>query len=456
MSGKERGNPYLGILCYVVAPSFLALGIAVALFGVWRQRREIARHRGQGLPAPLNIDLSRKRDRRILALFVCGAFVYLGLTAVGSYQTYVYTESDSFCGMVCHSVMGPEMTAYQRNPHARVACVDCHVGEGAKSYISSKVNGVHQLIAITFNTYPRPIPVPIRNLRPARDTCERCHWPEKFSGNMDRTVARYLADDANSPYAVRLLLKVGGSGTAHGKPGGIHAHASLDTKVEYFATDPQRQVIPWVRVTDKVGTVTVYRNKGFKGDPDPRQIRLMDCIDCHNRPAHRYSSPNDAVDEAIYLGRIDRSLPAIKRTAVDLLSQPYPSRAAGESGISGALRKKYAGAQGIDGAVEAVLTVYRSNFFPEMKVDWSKYPDNNGHLDFPGCFRCHDEKHVTAAGQHMPATKCDSCHVILAQGSGAELGQMTSGGVAYKHPSTDIEGLDLTCSDCHNGKNQEN
>jgi nitrate/TMAO reductase-like tetraheme cytochrome c subunit len=456
MSGKERGNPYLGILCYVVAPFFLALGIAVALFGVWRQRREIARHRVQGVSARPAIDLSRKRDRRILALFVFGAFVYLGLTAVGSYQTYIYTESDSFCGMVCHSVMGPELTAYQRNPHARVACVDCHVGEGAKSYISAKVNGVHQLIAITFNTYPRPIPVPIRNLRPARDTCERCHWPEKFSGNVDRTVARYLADDANSPYAVRLLLKVGGSGTAHGKPGGIHAHARLDTKVEYFATDPQRQVIPWVRVTDNAGTVTVYRNKGFKGDPDPRQIRLMDCIDCHNRPAHRYSSPNDAVDEAIYLGRIDRSLPAIKRTAVDLLSQPYPSKAAGESGISGALRKKYAGAQGIDGAVEAVLTVYRSNFFPEMKVDWSKYPDNNGHLDFPGCFRCHDEKHVTAAGQHMPATKCDSCHIILAQGSGAELGQMTSGGVTYKHPSTDIEGLDLTCSDCHNGKNQEN
>jgi nitrate/TMAO reductase-like tetraheme cytochrome c subunit len=456
MSGKERGNPYLGILCYVVAPFFLALGIAVALFGIWRHRRERARSRGLGEAARLNIDLSRKRDRRILTVFVSGAFLYLVMTAVGSYQTYVYTESDSFCGMVCHSAMGPELTAYRMHAHARVACVDCHVGEGAKSYISAKVNGVRQLIEITFNSYSRPIPVPIRNLRPARETCERCHWPEIFSGNVDRTIARYLSDDANSPFTVRLLLKVGGSGADHGVPVGIHAHTSVDTKVEYFASDHLRQVIPWVRVTRKDGTVTVFRNKGFTGDPDPRLIRLMDCIDCHNRPAHTYRSPNDSMDEAIYLGRVDRALPAIKRTAVDLLSLPYSSTAAAESNISGELHKKYAGAKGIDDAVEAVLTVYRSNIFPEMKVDWSKYPDNIGHLDTMGCFRCHDAKHVAADGQHMPATACNSCHVILAQGAGAELAQLAPNGVAFKHPSTDIEGLGLTCSDCHNGKNQEN
>ena len=456
LMGKGKGNPYLGILCYVVAPSFLAFGIAVALWGFFRRRREIARLEGTGRPSPIAIDLSRRRDRRILTVFVAGAFVYLCLTAVGSYQTYVYTESDSFCGEVCHSVMGPELTEYRSHAHARVACVECHVGEGAKSYISAKINGVHQLIGITFNTYPRPIPVPVHNLRPARETCERCHWPEKFTGDHERTINRFLADDTNTAYTVRLLLKVGSGGSVHGVPGGIHWHTNPDSKVEYFASDPQRQTIPWVRVTEKGGVVTVYRKEGYKDNPDPAQIRVMDCLDCHNRPAHRYSSPNDAIDEALYLGRVDKAIPGIKKTAVDLLTQSYKTSAEAQSHIAAELRKKYAGVKGIDSSVEAVLAVYRGNFFPEMKADWSKYPENIGHMDTMGCFRCHDEKHVAEGGRHMPATDCNSCHVILAQGAGADLTKLSTAGVAFKHPSSDIDGLGLTCSDCHNGKNQDN
>ena len=456
MTGKGRGNPYMGILCYVVAPAFLAAGIFFVLWGAWLRRAELARLRGLGKPAPLAIDLSRTRDRRISIVFVSGALVYLLMTAVGSYQTFVYTESQAFCGQVCHTVMNPEFTAYQRFAHARVSCVDCHVGEGATRFVSAKINGVRQLFGITFDSYPRPIPIPIHNLRPARETCERCHWPEKHTGNLERTIPRYLSDPANSPFTVRLLLKVGGSGREFGKPSGIHWHTSADTKVEYFSSDAQRQAIPWVRVTDNTGVVTVYRKAGFKGDPDPRLIRVMDCIDCHNRPAHRFNSPNDAVDEAIYLGKIDRTLPSIKRTAVDDLSQPYSSSAEGEARISADLRKKYAGAKGLDDTVAAVIAVYRANFFPEMKVDWSKYPENIGHMDNPGCFRCHDGQHTADNGKPMPATACNSCHVILAQGSGADLSRLAPDGVAFKHPSTDIDGLGLLCSDCHNGKNQEN
>ncbi len=456
LMGKGRGNPYLGILCYVVAPSFLAFGLAVAAVGFVRRRRELARLRGLGQAMPIEIDLSRSRDRTILKVFIGGACVYLVLTAFGSYQTYLYTESDSFCGEVCHSVMGPELTAYRRNAHARVACVDCHVGEGAKSYISAKINGVHQLVDITLNRFPRPIPTPIHNLRPARETCERCHWPEKRTGDLERIQHRYLADATNSPYSVTLLLKVGGGGTVHGVPGGIHWHTNPDSKVEYLATDPQRQVIPWMRVTEKGGRVTVYRTKAFKGEPDPAALRTMDCLDCHNRPAHRFSTPNDAVDEALYLGRMDVSLPSIKKTAVDLLTQTYATSAQARDQIAAGLRKKYGAAKGVDGTIEAVQAVYRHNFFPEMKADWSQYPENIGHMDTAGCFRCHDEKHVAEGGAKMPATDCDSCHVILAQGAGAELTQLSTGGVAFKHPSTDIEGLGLTCSDCHNGKNQDN
>ncbi len=456
ITGSGKSNPYLGILCYVVAPSFLALGLTVFFLGAWRRRRELARLKGLGKPAPLAIDLSRKTDRRLMAVFVSGGLIYLLMTAVGSYQTYVYTESDNFCGMVCHSAMGPELTEYRRHAHARVACVDCHVGEGARSYIAAKINGVHQLYSITFNKVPRPIPTPIHNLRPARETCERCHWPEKHTGNLERTLPHYLADAANTPFTVRLLLLVGGSGSDNGKPGGIHWHTSKDTKVEYFASDPQRQTIPWVRVTDRQGVVTIYRNPKFKGDPDPSQVRAMDCIDCHNRPAHRYNSPNDAVDEEIYLGRIDRDLPSIKRTAVDLLTQAYSTQEEGASKIASELHKKYPGAKGIDATAEAVSAVYRSNFFPEMKADWSKYPENIGHLDTPGCFRCHDGNLKADNGKAMPATACDSCHVILAEGGGSELSQLAPNGVRFKHPATEIDGLGLTCADCHNGKNQEN
>jgi nitrate/TMAO reductase-like tetraheme cytochrome c subunit len=455
VSGAARSNPYMGILCYVVAPSFLFLGIVLVFYGAIRYRKQIAAQAGQGMPAALSIDLARPRDRKILTAFSVLGGIYLMLTALGSYQTYVYTESDTFCGMVCHSVMGPELTAYQRHAHAKVACVECHVGEGAKSYVTAKINGVRQLYGITFNKFSRPIPTPIHNLRPARETCERCHWPEKHSGNLDRTYAHFLADKTNTPFTVRLLLKVGGSGTEHGQPGGIHWHTSKDIKVEYVAADSQRQQIPWVRVTDKAGKVTIYRKKTFKGEPDPKEIRSMDCIDCHNRPAHNYESPDYSVDEALYLGKLDASLPFLKKTVVDLLSRPYATRAEGEEKITAGLKQAYAGAKQLDSTVAETLAIYRGNFFPEMKVDWSKYPVNIGHLDSAGCFRCHDGDHKSDSGAPMPATSCDNCHVILAQGSGADLAQLVPNGVDFKHPSTDIEGTGLTCADCHNGKNQD-
>ncbi len=353
--------------------------------------------------------------------------------------------------------MGPEYTAYHRSAHARVSCVECHVGSGATWYVKAKINGTHQLYGVVTGKYSRPIPAPVQNLRPASETCEQCHWPEKYSGSIERTFHRFLADDKNTPYTVRLLVNVGGGSPAHGPVGGIHWHMNISNKVEYYATDVQRQVIPWVRVTAADGTVTVYRTAEFKGEPDAAKIRRMDCIDCHNRPAHRYAPPNDAVDEAMDLGRIDAKLPSIKRTAVDLLTKPYSTQREATTAIEKALDLKYAGTPNLDGTVAAVQAAYRENFFPEMKADWSKYPDNIGHLDSAGCFRCHDAKHsVAGEGKRMPATDCNSCHTILAQGSGADLAMVAPAGVAFKHPSSDIEGQGLLCNDCHNGKTQEN
>ncbi|HVW22105.1 MAG TPA: NapC/NirT family cytochrome c [Opitutaceae bacterium] len=456
LSGRGASNPYLGILCYVVAPGFLILGMAIAGAGAWLE----ARHRRRGISAAerhLSIDLARPRDRRILVWFSFGTMTFLLMTAVGSYQTFVYTESNQFCGEVCHAVMGPEYSAYRRSPHAKIACVECHVGSGATSYVKAKVNGTHQLIGVLTGKYSRPITTPVKNMRPADETCAQCHWPKRYVGSLERTYHRYLADEKNTPYTVRMLVNVGGGGGGDGPAGGIHWHMNVANRVEYFASDAKRQAIPWVRVTGPDGSAVVYRTADFKGEPPAGQIRRMDCIDCHNRPAHRYQSPNDAVDEAIYLGHIDAGLPSIKRTAVEVLTRSYPSQDAARAAISEELHRRYPATTRIVPTIAAVQAIYTENFFPEMKADWSKYPDNSGHLDSAGCFRCHDGKHLAVGdSRRMPATDCNTCHTILAQGSGAELAKVAPEGQAFRHPSSDIDGLGLLCNDCHNGKNQEN
>lgn len=455
LSGLGQRNPYLAILAYIVAPAFLFLGLALVLGGWWYARRQ--KLKGASVPPRIVIDLSRPRDRRILGWFGLGTLTFLLLTAVGSYQTYEYTESVQFCGEVCHTVMQPEFVTYNASSHARVACVECHVGSGAASFIHAKVSGLHQVYGVAFNRYPKPIPPPLAVLRPARETCEQCHWPEKYTGNLERTHHRYLADDNNTPYTDRLLIHVGGGSAVNGPVGGIHWHIMAANKVEYYATDDQRQKIPWVRVTGPGGRTTVYRVADFKGEPPPGQIRRMDCIDCHNRPAHQYLSPNDAVDDALYRGAIDPSLKAVKRTAVDLLTRGYKTQDEAMGRLAAGLRQAYGDGPKARAAIAAVQEIYRQNFFPAMKADWSKYPDNIGHLDSTGCFRCHDGRHMDADGsRQMAATDCNTCHTLLAQGAGASLATLAPAGVAFKHPSADIDGLGLLCSDCHNGKNQDN
>src|ERR1700722_12738102 len=255
-----QSNPYMGILVYILAPIFFFLGIALMIVGLWMQRRQKA-------GGALVVNLTRPRDRKLLGIFIGGGLLFLLCSTIGSYQTYNYTDSVQFCGTACHVPMKPEYTAYLHSPHARVACVECHVGAGAEWYVRSKLNGVHQLYDVVMGTIPRPIETPISNLRPARATCEQCHWPERFIGNIDRTYYHYLSDETNTPFAVRLLLKVGG-GELNGTMSGIHWHVSQNFKIQYIATDAQRQNIPWVSVTDiGTGKNTVYRDASFTNDP---------------------------------------------------------------------------------------------------------------------------------------------------------------------------------------------
>ncbi len=442
-------NPYLGILAYVIAPGFLFMGLGMVGLGAWWQRRSERRSGVADGPGLLSVDLSRPADRKKLRWFVVGSVIFLLCTAIGSYQTYHVSESVQFCGQACHGPMKPEFTAYQFSPHARVACVECHVGHGVEAFVKAKMNGVHQLVGVMTGDYNRPIKTPIHNLRPARETCEQCHWPQKFSGNIDRTYQSFLADETNTPYAVRLSLNVGGADPTHGPVGGIHWHVNQDNKIEYIATDDRRQVIPWVRVTDAKGVVTEYRVPKFTNDISGYEIRLMDCMDCHNRPSHRFRSPNDAVNFALSAGKINLQLPWVKSNVVALLAQKYETETEALDKIEVALWMTYPEAPEVDKLITEVQTIYRQNFFPEMKADWRAYPENIGHKDWPGCFRCHDDRHLVAeTKKKIPASGCQSCHTILSQGAGDELHQISPRGQEFQHPGDPVDGA---CNDCHTG-----
>lgn len=447
----KSSNPYLGILTYFVAPAFLFLGVFLVVIGVLVQRRKPGRKEGW-LPAMV-VDFSKARDRKIMGWFITGSVLFLLISAIGSYHTYHFTESVTFCGQACHTVMEPEMVTYQHGPHARVSCVECHIGAGATWFVKSKLSGSYQVYATAFDKFPRPIPTPVKNLRPAQETCEQCHWPKKFSGNLDRNYVYYLADETNTAFTVRMMIKVGGGDPSQGPVGGIHWHMSIDNKVEYFAPNEDRQKIPWVRVTSSSGQVREYRTPNFTNEVAASDIRKMDCIDCHNRPAHRYQSPNNAVNLAMSLGKIDAGLPWVKSNAVYALTLNYANVAEALEGIRAYFQTQYPPAtfparQAVEQSIAAVTNIYRINFFPEMKANWAAYPENIGHLIWNGCFRCHDDRHKSSEGKIISNSDCDSCHTILAQGRGDELKQLSPVGQKFKHPGDEVDGA---CNDCHTG-----
>jgi nitrate/TMAO reductase-like tetraheme cytochrome c subunit len=346
--------------------------------------------------------------------------------------------------------MGPELATYQNSPHARVACTECHIGPGATWFVKAKISGLYQVYATAFNKFPRPIPTPIKDLRPAQETCEQCHWPKKFVGNLERTYQRFLCDEKNTPFTVRLLLKVGGGDPTHGPVGGIHWHMNVGNRVEYVATDKLRQVIPWVRMIDSQGVMTEFRTPDFKDNPEKLGIRVMDCMDCHNRPAHNFQAPDVAVDLAMTVGRIDRSLPFIKKHAVAVLTKPYDNERDAMQKMATTLAQKYPDNPLVRPAIDEVQRIYRQNFFPEMKASWKIYHDNIGHRNWAGCFRCHDGQHKTADGkQTIKANDCNACHTILAQGTGAQLEQLDPCGHTFRHPGGDFG--DVKCHECHTG-----
>jgi nitrate/TMAO reductase-like tetraheme cytochrome c subunit len=458
---SERPSPYVGILAYMVAPAFLLTGLALIPLGVWNDRRRRRSAQAGDSSQYLRIDFSDPGQRGAVAFFLSFVIVFVMMSAVGSYRAYEFTDSVQFCGQLCHGVMNPEFTAYQLSPHARVACVDCHVGAGATWYVRSKLSGARQVFATAFNSYPRPIPSPVHNLRPAQDTCEQCHWPRKFYGSQLKTFTHYGSDEKNTFRQIRMLIKTGGGDPATGAPSGIHWHMNIGNEITYVATDDKRQVIPYIHVKDLQGRVTEYfaRDASLsKEQIEKAPKHLMDCVDCHNRPTHIYVAPDQSVDQSITAHRIDVSLPFIKATSVAALTESYKSTDEAMQGIATAVHKFYSSkypdverdkqAQVRD-AIAELQRIYRSSIFPEMKLDWKTHTNNIGHLNFPGCFRCHDGNHLNAEGKVVPKD-CDTCHTVLSQQEG-DAPRVTAEGMPFKHPIDIGDLAAVTCSDCHTG-----
>jgi nitrate/TMAO reductase-like tetraheme cytochrome c subunit len=458
---SDKPAPYVGILAYMVGPAFFIFGLLLIPFGFWLDRR---RHRTQ---APgeasryLKIDFADPSQRGAFVFFLSFVIAFILLSVVGSYRAYEYTDSVQFCGQLCHSVMNPEFTAYQLSPHARVACVECHVGAGAGWYVKSKLSGARQVFATVFNTYPRPIPTPVHDLRPAPETCEECHWPRKFYGAQFKVFTHFANDEKNSPRQVRMLIHTGGGDPSTGAPSGIHWHMNIANEITYVAADSKRQVIPYIHVKDLQGRVTEYLAKDStltKEQIDKMPKRRMDCVDCHNRPTHIYVPPDRAVDQSLFEGRLDRTLPFVKQEAVTVLTGEYKTTPEALERIAtdmhGFYQAKYPDIEKtkdtqIRAAIVEVQRIYRSTTFPEMKLDWKTHPNNIGHFYFPGCFRCHDGQHVSADGRTVPKD-CNICHTVLEQQEGAT-SLISAAGTTFRHP-VDIGDLtQVTCSDCHNG-----
>ncbi len=416
-------HPYVGILLFLILPGVFVLGLLLIPIGIGLRRRQLQQIGDLPTVYPA-IDLKTPMVRNSLLFIGFATILNVMIFGLASYKSVSYMDSKEFCGLSCHTVMAPEYGAYENSPHSRVECVQCHIGPGAGWFVRAKLSGLRQVFAVTFHTYSRPIPSPVKYLRPARDTCEQCHWPQRFSGDKFILKTNYKDDEKNTPMTTALVMKIGGwapSGSV-----GIHGrHLDDGSRIHYISTDERRQVIPVVYYTDDKGKIVEYVStdiKVNKQELEKGEKRTMDCIDCHNRPTHAFELPANAVDLRMSRGLISPELPYIHKKAVELLKADYPDRDTAQrqivEGIENYYRTSfpdlYASKRAlIEQSAENLARIYLRNIFPDMKMSWGVHPNNLGHNDFPGCFRCHDGSHTSADGQTI-SNDCTACHNLLA------------------------------------------
>jgi nitrate/TMAO reductase-like tetraheme cytochrome c subunit len=425
--GRPDNNPYLGIIFFLLLPGLFFLGLLLIPIGVFLRRRKLKKCGQIPVEFP-KIDLNDRIFRHGLDIVLVATIVNLLILAVASYRGASYMDSPQFCGQSCH-VMKPEYTAYQIYPHSHVACAECHIGSGAESYFKAKVNGTKQLVEVTFHPiahfapkyipdYPTPIPSPVESLRPAREICEACHTPAEYVGEKLIVKTSFADDEKNTETQSVILLHLGGRDSlAH--LSGIHGvHLG---HIEYIATDATRSTIPWVEKRNPDGSEMVFTTPAGANIPKG-QRRVMDCVDCHNRAAHSFTTPEDAINRAMNAGAISPDLPWVHKEGLQLLNASYSSEAEANVQIPQQLEAFYrsqhpdvlAGKPAlIKAAASELVTLYSQNVYPFMNVTWGTHPNHLGHMSDPGCFRCHDGSHAAQGGATI-TQDCSVCHNLLA------------------------------------------
>jgi nitrate/TMAO reductase-like tetraheme cytochrome c subunit len=408
-------NPYVGIIFDLCLPALFILGLILIPIGIWWKRRRL-KVAGQ-LPTEYpKVDLGNPLFRRSLSFVALATFINFVIVGAASYRGVAYMDKPSFCGQSCH-VMAPEWNAYHVSSHANVACTECHIASGLGGYVYAKLNGARQMVHVVLGTYPRPI-MAEGKVPPARATCLHCHNPGKYIGDKLVVTTAFGDDENNSVTRSLVLIHVGGQDLS-GRLSGIHgAHLG---HIEFVPKDATNQTIPWVAKVNDDGSSIEYVSSDEKA-PAGGEKRLMDCIDCHNRAAHSFDTPEDALNKAMVHGRVSASLPFVHKEGLALIKAEYTSREDAESKITAGLEEFYRTQHPdvwsqkrsqIDDAAKAIGAIYGVNVFPFMKVTWGTHPNNIGHNAYPGCFRCHDGSHNTKDGKAID-NDCSLCHNLLA------------------------------------------
>jgi len=416
-------NAYVGMITFMLLPALLGLGVVLIFVGtiVYRRRRRL----GETSLSAMEIGGDEFKNKVIGV----GFLIVIGMIVFSSfgYEAYHYTDSSQFCMNACHVVMAPEGVAYKRSPHANVECVECHIGPGAQWFVKAKLSGLRQVVAVLRDSYSRPIPAPVHDLRPARETCEVCHWPTKFHGSK-LVLRRHTEPDRDNTRSVSsLIMKVGG----HPQPGvratGVHWHVDSANEVRYRSIDEKRQKIVEVIQKTPEGEIR-YLIEDEDHDEDEGEWRVMDCIDCHNRPTHIFETPGQALDDAFSAGLLDPDIPWLRKVTESALWNVDPDNDT-IGAVSAFLLETYAtdhpedlpalrsGLATVSGVVAAII---ERNIFPDMAITWGTYTSNLGHMDLDGdfadigCFRCHDDMHVSDDGVYI-SQDCDACHTLLSE-----------------------------------------
>jgi nitrate/TMAO reductase-like tetraheme cytochrome c subunit len=426
--GHPNANPYLGIIFFLILPALFILGLALIPVGIFFRRRAL--RKAEQIPSVFpKIDFNDRIFRHGIDIVLVATIVNLLVVSIASYRGAAYMDSPQFCGQSCH-VMHPEFTAYKISAHSHVPCVECHIGTGVSSYFGAKINGTKQLVEVSTHPfahiapklipdYPTPIDSPVKNLRPARDICEACHTPAKFVGEKLLVKSSFADDEMNTETQSVVVLHLGGQDSLSHLTGihGVHLG-----HIEYIATDPTRTTIPWVERTNPDGSKSTYVSSTLKGAQPQGERRVMDCIDCHNRASHTFTTAEEGLNRLMAEGAVSPSLPWVHKEGLVLLKADYASQDDASAKIPVQLEAFYRSgnpevlatkADLVKRAGQELVMLYSQNVFPEMKVTWGTHPNHIGHMTYPGCFRCHDGDHNAKDGTSI-TQDCAACHNLLA------------------------------------------